>query len=72
MFLEDHEIDLPDPLNAITRGWPVHRAVDQSVRLSLSTALASPRGVFQIDHHPDHAQIEARGGCARLPRDAFS
>src|SRR5437588_4819677 len=50
----------------------VHRFADQSVRLSLGAAFASPACFFQIDHHRDHAQIEARGGFARLPRDAFS
>ena len=72
MFLEDHAIDLPDPLHAMTRGWTGHRSVDHSVRLSLGTALASPGGVCQSDDHPEHAPIEARGGCARLPRATFS
>jgi len=72
VFLEDHEIDFPDPLNATTRRRSVHRFADQSVRLSLGAAFASPGSFFQINHHRDHAQIEARGGFARLPRDAFS
>ena len=72
MFLENHEIDFPDALDAITRRRSVYRFADQSVRLSLGTALASSGCFFQIDDHPDHAQIEARGGFARLPRDAFS
>src|SRR5207253_3526219 len=52
--------------------WSVHSFADQSVRLSLGAAFESPGYFFQIDHHRDHAQIEARGGFARLPRDAFS
>src|ERR1043166_9519082 len=65
-------IDFPDPLDATTRRRSVHCFADQSVRLSLGAAFASPTCFFQIDHHRDHAQIEARGGFARLPRDAFS
>src|SRR5215471_18403036 len=72
MFLEDHEIDFPDPLDATTRRRAVHSFADQSVCLSLGAAFASPGCFFQIDTHRDHAQIEARGGFARLPRDAFS
>jgi len=41
-------------------------------RLCIGAPFASPRRFFQIDDHPDHAQIEARGGFARLPCDAFS
>src|SRR5207244_9041222 len=69
---KDHEIDFPDPLDATTRRRSVHSFADQSVRLSLGAAFESPGYFFQIDHHRDHAQIEARGGFARLPRDAFS
>src|SRR5215470_2069723 len=72
VFLEDHEIAFPDPLDAPPRRRFVHRFADQSVRLSLGAAFASPGCFFQSDHHRDHAQIEARGGFARLPRDAFS
>src|SRR2546428_12947784 len=72
MFLEDHEIDFPDPLDAATRRRSIHRFADQSVRLSLGSAFASPACFFQIDHRRDHAQVEAGGGCARLPIDAFS
>src|SRR5436853_4508730 len=72
MFLEDHEIDFPAPRYAPPRRRFVHRFADQSVRLSLGAAFASPGCFFQIDHHRDHAQIETRGGFARLPRDTFS
>src|SRR5207237_859402 len=72
MFLEDHEIDFPAPRYAPQRRRFVHRFADQSVRLSLGAAFASPGYFFQIDHHRDHAQIETRGGFARLPHDAFS
>src|SRR2546428_61674 len=72
VFLEDYEIDFPDPLDAATRRRSIHRFADQSVRLSLGSAFASPACFFQIDHHRDHAQVEAGGGFARLPHDAFS
>src|SRR5207253_6944593 len=72
MFLEDHEIDFPAPRYAPPRRRFVHRFADQSVRLSLDAAFESPACFFQIDHHRDHAQIETRGGFARLPHDAFS
>src|SRR5207253_11385771 len=72
MFLEDHEIDFPAPRYAPPRRRFVRRFADQSVRLSLGAAFESPGCFFQIDHHRDHAQIETRGGFARLPRDAFS
>src|SRR2546426_11895773 len=55
-----------------TRRRSIHRFADQSVRLSLGSAFASPEYFFQIDHHRDHAQVEAGGGFARLPCDAFS
>src|SRR2546428_4956582 len=71
MFLEDHEIDFPDPLDAATRRRSIHRFADQSVRLSLGSAFASPACFFQIDHHRDHAQVEAGGGVWGLPPDAF-
>ncbi len=72
MFLEDSQIDFPYALDAITRRWPVHGFVNQSISLFIGTALASQRRFFQIDHHPDHAQIETGAGFARVPRDAFS
>src|SRR6185295_1351513 len=71
-FLEEHEIDFPAPLDAPPRRRSVRSCADQSVRLSLGAAFASAVCFFHIDHHRDHAQIEARGGLARLPRDAFS
>ncbi len=67
VFLENHAIDVPDAFDAMTRRRSVYSFADQSVRLSLGTALASTGCFFQIDDHPDHAQIEARGGFARLP-----
>src|SRR5467141_3022985 len=72
VFLEDHEIHFPYALDATPRRWSVYRFADQSVRLFIGAPFARPRRFFQIDDHPDHAQIEARGGCARLPCDAFS
>src|ERR1700758_1791677 len=72
MFLEDAQIDFPYSLDAITRRWSVYSFADQSVRLSLGAAFASPACFFHIDHHRDHAQVEAGGGFARLPHDAFS
>jgi len=38
----------------------------------LAVRLQAQGVFFQIDHHPDHAQTEARGGFERLPGDAFS
>src|SRR6266849_2510624 len=70
--MQNHEIHFPYTLDATPRRWSVYRFADQSVRLFIGAPFASPRRFFQIDDHPDHAQIEARGGCARLPCDAFS
>src|SRR2546422_8120458 len=72
LLLEDHEIDFPAPLDAPPRRRSLHRFADQSIRLSLGAAFASPGCFFQIDPSRDPAPIEARGGFARLPRDAFS
>src|SRR6266581_9757993 len=59
MFLEDPQIDLPYSLHAAARGWAVYSLADQGVRLFVSAALASPSPLFQIDDHPNHAQIES-------------
>jgi hypothetical protein len=45
VLLEDYEIYLPYALDAIARRWPIHGFADQSVRLFIGAALASP-GVF--------------------------
>ena len=59
MFLEDPQIDLPYSLHAAARGWAVYSLADQSVRLFVGAALASPSPLFQIDDHSNHAQIES-------------
>ena len=72
MFLEDAQIHLPYPCDAMTRSWSVHGFAHQGACLFVGDTLASPSTLFQIDDHPDHAQPEQRPQFENLAHYAFS
>jgi hypothetical protein len=47
VFLEDHEIDFPDPFDATPRGWPVYHVTDQRVLLFVVQRV---RGISRQDY----------------------